>query len=147
MDRNQTLSGRRLAKPISDYDPLLQKDSSLRQSLTNKLNFSYISRRLQNMKLTQRAIDIADDLTDLANPQSLVMIGLGQKRQGNKRESEKNLLLALQADPNNQQARYGLIESWFTNIRDKKELPEYICLLYTSPSPRDRTRSRMPSSA
>ena len=29
------------------------------------------------------------------------------------------------------------------------ELPEqrYICLLYTSPSPRDRTRSRMPSSA
>ena len=26
------------------------------------------------------------------------------------------------------------------------ELPD-ICLLYTSPSPRDRTRSRMPSSA
>ena len=25
--------------------------------------------------------------------------------------------------------------------------PEDICLLYTSPSPRDRTRSRMPSSA
>ena len=24
---------------------------------------------------------------------------------------------------------------------------EYTCLLYTSPSPRDRTRSRMPSSA
>ena len=27
------------------------------------------------------------------------------------------------------------------------ELPTVICLLYTSPSPRDRTRSRMPSSA
>ena len=26
-------------------------------------------------------------------------------------------------------------------------LPTMICLLYTSPSPRDRTRSRMPSSA
>ena len=26
-------------------------------------------------------------------------------------------------------------------------LPSMICLLYTSPSPRDRTRSRMPSSA
>ena len=25
--------------------------------------------------------------------------------------------------------------------------PIYVCLLYTSPSPRDRTRSRMPSSA
>ena len=28
----------------------------------------------------------------------------------------------------------------------KKELAD-VCLLYTSPSPRDRTRSRMPSSA
>ena len=27
------------------------------------------------------------------------------------------------------------------------EVSIYICLLYTSPSPRDRTRSRMPSSA
>ena len=26
-------------------------------------------------------------------------------------------------------------------------IPFYSCLLYTSPSPRDRTRSRMPSSA
>ena len=26
-------------------------------------------------------------------------------------------------------------------------LGEYICLLYTSPSPRDRQKSRMPSSA
>ena len=25
--------------------------------------------------------------------------------------------------------------------------PDWTCLLYTSPSPRDRTRSRMPSSA
>ena len=29
----------------------------------------------------------------------------------------------------------------------RPELRPYICLLYTSPSPRDRTRSRMPSSA
>ena len=26
-------------------------------------------------------------------------------------------------------------------------IQDYVCLLYTSPSPRDRTRSRMPSSA
>ena len=30
---------------------------------------------------------------------------------------------------------------------DKKDTETYCCLLYTSPSPRDRTRSRMPSSA
>ena len=29
----------------------------------------------------------------------------------------------------------------------KRHLNNYTCLLYTSPSPRDRTRSRMPSSA
>ena len=30
---------------------------------------------------------------------------------------------------------------------DTKAIVSYLCLLYTSPSPRDRTRSRMPSSA
>ena len=29
----------------------------------------------------------------------------------------------------------------------RKQISLYVCLLYTSPSPRDRTRSRMPSSA
>ena len=29
----------------------------------------------------------------------------------------------------------------------RKKARKYLCLLYTSPSPRDRTRSRMPSSA
>ena len=36
------------------------------------------------------------------------------------------------------------------NVRDfvsHNITPYYGCLLYTSPSPRDRTRSRMPSSA
>ena len=38
-------------------------------------------------------------------------------------------------------------------LHDKMNIPtevlirSYCCLLYTSPSPRDRTRSRMPSSA
>ena len=29
----------------------------------------------------------------------------------------------------------------------EEDVPAHFCLLYTSPSPRDRTRSRMPSSA
>ena len=33
------------------------------------------------------------------------------------------------------------------DIQDQVELALMSCLLYTSPSPRDRTRSRMPSSA
>ena len=41
----------------------------------------------------------------------------------------------------------------FSIVREKGGIPQNIqflyenCLLYTSPSPRDRTRSRMPSSA
>ena len=31
--------------------------------------------------------------------------------------------------------------------QNKNETQHFVCLLYTSPSPRDRTRSRMPSSA
>ena len=39
-----------------------------------------------------------------------------------------------------------LIES--LNLRNQEDLQNYIpCLLYTSPSPRDRQKSRMPSSA
>ena len=32
-------------------------------------------------------------------------------------------------------------------VLDGEDAPAAVCLLYTSPSPRDRTRSRMPSSA
>ena len=33
------------------------------------------------------------------------------------------------------------------NIEELKYIINWICLLYTSPSPRDRQKSRMPSSA
>ena len=40
------------------------------------------------------------------------------------------------------------LSKWATILKSRMETGEpYICLLYTSPSPRDRTRSRMPSSA
>ena len=41
-----------------------------------------------------------------------------------------------------------LMEEHFAQTLNETEHLEYMdCLLYTSPSPRDRTRSRMPSSA
>ena len=44
------------------------------------------------------------------------------------------------------------VDGWHATIIDQKEVEKLRkygvpCLLYTSPSPRDRTRSRMPSSA
>ena len=48
--------------------------------------------------------------------------------------------------------RSGKVDSGTTTTDDDEEeqnrgITIYSCLLYTSPSPRDRTRSRMPSSA
>ena len=39
------------------------------------------------------------------------------------------------------------VKFWNENAADKKIMSAKICLLYTSPSPRDKHRSRMPSSA
>ena len=72
-----------------------------------------------------------------------------------------NLNLVLELDPNHVPAKlkYGtlmLAARSFDKASEQAELalaiePDnaeiYACLLYTSPSPRDRTRSRMPSSA
>ena len=40
----------------------------------------------------------------------------------------------------------GVLDRFYSEVTEPLVLLE-ICLLYTSPSPRDRTRSRMPSSA
>src|SRR5665811_1230633 len=41
----------------------------------------------------------------------------------------------------------GPLEDLGTSVRREQQRSHWTCLLYTSPSPRDRTRSRMPSSA
>ena len=44
----------------------------------------------------------------------------------------------------------GWCDSWYTSIHPEKgtySFQDTTCLLYTSPSPRDRQKSRMPSSA
>ena len=58
---------------------------------------------------------------------------------------------------NQDKIRVDFMEPTPKTITEEDKLPEgvteeelkaeYSCLLYTSPSPRDRTRSRMPSSA
>ena len=54
-------------------------------------------------------------------------------------------------DANLDRAREGLrvVEDWCRFGLEQEDLVVRLkdCLLYTSPSPRDRTRSRMPSSA
>ena len=66
-------------------------------------------------------------------------------------------LISLMQDQINQLNERGIKSMFFESHRGKNDIYRQlenarngnfkICLLYTSPSPRDRTRSRMPSSA
>ena len=63
-------------------------------------------------------------------------------------EASKNYQLILQIDANyiGVYYHYGKLLEHLGQIDEAKTIYQ-TCLLYTSPSPRDRTRSRMPSSA
>ena len=67
--------------------------------------------------------------------------------------SDNSFINSLKADPqstkdgNDHKARSVYSGHYVPVVPTAIPEPEYICLLYTSPSPRDRTRSRMPSSA
>lgn len=125
MDRGDILRRNELYDILKPYDPLIQPDSRLRRELGDQLNFPYISRRLEDDGLTRRAIDLANSLVDSGDSQSLVMIGRGQERQGNRAESQRNLRLALAAEPDNQQARFALLEPWLLGAGNAA-IPGYV---------------------
>ena len=77
-----------------------------------------------NLHLTQSD---GSDNSDNGNPSALLVDEKAHKKQ------VKLLLSTLQAD--------------IAQFRDNFFPPPYLCLLYTSPSPRDKRQSRMPSSA
>ena len=58
----------------------------------------------------------------------------------------QNVIDELDFDPSIDAAHIGVaVENGIVTLTG--HVGSYTCLLYTSPSPRDRTRSRMPSSA
>ena len=127
MDNDETLKLGRLIEVLRPFDPLLQPDGWLHRDFPKALNFTYISRRLEGLQFKKRAVDLADTLLELRNPEALIMIGLGQERQGESTESQRNLLRAISASPDAQQARYALLRSWFPRIaRDPDDLPQRI---------------------
>lgn len=126
MDQGSVLRADRLYALLKDYDPLMQPQSRLRATLGSTLNFPYISRRMEDSGMARRAIDLANELVEAGDPESLVMIGRGQERQGNRAESQRNLRLALAAAPQDQQARYALLQPWLAAISAGREVPDYV---------------------
>jgi len=126
MDSGDVLTIRRIADTLAPFDPLLQSDSWLHQGFPGELSFTYISRRLEDLQMKKRAVTLADTLLEMGDVESLIMIGLGQDRQGETAESQRNLIRAMSADPADQQARYALLRQWFTRIAKDDDLPQLI---------------------
>jgi len=126
MDSGDTLSIRRLDESLAPFDPLLQKNSWLHRNFPGDLNFTYISRRLEGLYMKKRAVALADTLLEMGDVESLIMIALGQERQRETSESQRNLIRAMSEDPADQEARYALLRQWFSRIAENDDLPELV---------------------
>ena len=126
MDSGDVLSITRLAEALTPFDPLLQPDGWLHQDFPVDLDFTYISRRLEGMYLKKRAITLAGMLLEKGDAESLIMIGLGQERQRDTAESQRNLIRAIAANPDDQQARYALLKQWVRRIAKNDDLPQLV---------------------
>jgi len=126
MDSGDVLGIRRLGETLAPFDPLLQSNSWLHKDFPGDLNFTYISRRLEGLYMKKRAVTLADTLLEMGDVESLIMISLGQERQGETAESQRNLIRAMSADPEDQQARYALLRQWFSRIAKDDDLPQLI---------------------
>ena len=124
-------------EPTYPENPLLKMDNV---GVTNHYaSYSEVAWERAETQLGEEAVRISTD----GYPMSLVNPGVKSKLTGKKEKEffKKNL-------PTGQYSK--IFEPIFVkNMKGSWRfgIDKYPCLLYTSPSPRDRTRSRMPSSA
>ena len=75
------------------------------------------------------------------------MVSLTEKRKKFARDSLRRQVDVIRSGTPMAEAALPLHKSVYTSQKRYEAEQEHICLLYTSPSPRDRQKSRMPSSA
>ena len=119
MEREETLSLGELIELSLPYDPRLQAGSWVHRNFPIDLNFGYISERLERGGYKRHAVELAETLEALNSPESLLLIGMGLERQGEEFESQRILLSALLANPQDDQARFALLRPWLNRL----ELP------------------------
>jgi spermidine synthase len=125
-DAKTALTPAKLYELVKPYDPLLQIGTWIGDDFVSPINFSYVSRRLSAMGLHQRALDLTERLFKEKNPQAFVAVGLGLQAQGNKEESQGYLRQALAVTPEDQQARYALLQPWFEDMFAGVSVPDYV---------------------
>jgi len=125
MERGDTLSFSEVVDLFLPYDPRLQSDSWVHQDFPGYLNFGYIADRLERTGFKRHAVDLADTLEDLGSPDYLMLVGMGLRRQGEEQESQRVLLSAYRADPQNRQVRFALLRPWLNRL-ELDSTPEYV---------------------
>ena len=125
MEREETLAFGELIELSLPYDPRLQAGSWVHRSFPVDLNFGYISERLERSGFKRHAVELAETLEELNSPESLLLIGMGLKRQGEDFESQRVLLSALLADPQDDQARFALLRPWLNQL-ERPDIPGYV---------------------
>ena len=125
MEREETLAFGELIELSLPYDPRLQAGSWVHRNFPVDLNFGYISERLERGGFKRHAVELAETLEELNSPESLLLIGMGLNRQGEGFESQRVLLSALLADPEDDQARFALLRPWLNRL-ERPETPGYV---------------------
>ena len=125
MEREETLAFGELVELSLPYDPRLQAGSWVHRNFPVDLNFGYISERLERSGFKRHAVELAETLEELNSPESLLLIGMGLKRQGEDFESQRVLLSALLADPQDHQARFALLRPWLNQL-ELEGTPGYV---------------------
>ena len=125
MEREETLAFGELIELSLPYDPRLQAGSWVYRNFPVDLNFGYISERLERGGFKRHAVELAETLEELNSPESLLLIGMGLNRQGEAFESQRVLLSALLADPQDDQARFALLRPWLNRL-ERPDTPGYV---------------------
>jgi len=130
----------------------------------------FVGEKIRLAELVFRRDDIRDYIPikkRTLNKNTVLLIGLGRSGKSELIDQISSRNARLSQDRTNDWAHYGFAIENYTFDNDKKAVAEktifvvndyrgqrvqdlganITCLLYTSPSPRDRTRARMPSSA